>query len=188
MKSSTKTCLSRAVLGQEQRETYVHVTTEMLIYKPKLWKAALGFYVSSLWGNTFPPPPRPLHVHLPADVIPGCGHVLHRPPAPAASVRGAGGRFGCLPAAHETASVGLLDMADHAVTETDHRWRHRAYFIFSRPLFFSVLERSQGPQTPQPFGKALYTACSTEPFSQWKTGKMFSPRNMWLPYLFAYMY
>ncbi|XP_063764469.1 nutritionally-regulated adipose and cardiac enriched protein homolog [Eleginops maclovinus] len=33
-----------------------------------------------------PPPPRPLHLPLPADVMPWCGHVLHRPAAPSASV------------------------------------------------------------------------------------------------------
>lgn len=114
----------------------------------KIVKSCSLFYVSSLRGNTVSPPPRPLHLHLPADVIPGCGNVLHGPPAPTASVRGAGGCPGCLPGAHETASVGLLDMADHAVTETDHRWRHRACFIFFQTLLFSFFERSPGPQTP----------------------------------------
>lgn len=107
-------------------------------------KTALSFCVYSLWDNYVPPPPRPVHLPLPADVIPGCGHVLHGPPAPTESVRGAGGRFGCLPAAHETAPVGLLDMADHAVTETDHRGRHGACFMFfSRPLFFPIMEGAQ---------------------------------------------
>lgn len=73
--------------------------------------------VPSLWDDSIPPPPRPLHYPLPADVIPGRGHVLHRPPAPTALVWRAGGRSGCLPAARETASMGLLDMADHAVTQ-----------------------------------------------------------------------
>lgn len=101
----------------------------------------LRFFLCSLWNNAVPPPPRPVHLPLPADVIPGCGHVLHRPPAPTASVRGAGGRSGCLPAAYETASVGLLDMADHAVTETDHRRRHGAFFLFfSDPVFFPISE------------------------------------------------
>lgn len=86
---------------------------------------------SSLWDDAVPPPPGPVHLPLPADVIPGCGHVLHRPPASTASMRGAGGRSGCLPAAHETAPVGLLDMAHHAVTKTDHRGRHGACFILS---------------------------------------------------------
>ena len=101
----------------------------------KRWKTALCFRVHSLRNDAVPPPPRPLHLPLPADVIPGRGHVLHGPPAPAASVRGAGGRSGCLPAAHETASVGLLDMADHAVTQSDHRGRNGASLMFFFCLF-----------------------------------------------------
>lgn len=137
------------------------------------------FYVSSLWDDTVPAPPRSVHLPLPADVIPWCGHVLHRPPAPTASVRGAGSCFGCLPAAHETASVGMLDMADHAVTETNHRWRHGASFIvffcFFQTRLLSYLGRSPGLQTPQPFGKALYTVCGVEPLSQWKREKCVIP-------------
>lgn len=116
---------------------------QMLIYKPNLWtkkKNWSWFHVCSLRDDTVPPPPRPLHLPLPADVIPGRGHVLHRPPAPSASVRGAGGRLGRLPAAHEAAPVGLLDMADHAVTESDHRWRH---IFISAPSFFPILEGAQ---------------------------------------------
>lgn len=129
------------VLGNKERERLVHVTIQMLIYKPKLWTNWSWFFLRSLWDDTVPPSPRPVHLPLPADVIPGCGHVLHRPPAPTASVRRAGGRFGCLPAAYETASVGLLDMADHAVTETDHRWRHGTFFLFfSDPFFFPMFE------------------------------------------------
>lgn len=42
----------------------------------------------------------------------------------------------------------MLDMADHAVTETNHRWRHGASFIvffvfFFRPVFYPILEGVQ---------------------------------------------
>ncbi|XP_076014622.1 nutritionally-regulated adipose and cardiac enriched protein homolog isoform X2 [Genypterus blacodes] len=76
--------------------------------------------------DAVPPPPGLVHLPVPADVIPGRGHVLHRPPAPAESMRGAGGRSGCLPATYETAAMGLLDMAYHAMTESGHRRRQRA--------------------------------------------------------------
>lgn len=108
---------------------------KMFIYKTKTLMHVCVCVCSSLWDDTVPPPPGPVHLPLPADVIPGCGHVLHRPPASTASMRGAGGRSGCLPAAHETAPVGLLDMAHHAVTKTDHRGRHGACFI----LFFFII-------------------------------------------------
>jgi len=76
--------------------------------------------------------------------MPGRGHVLHRPAVATANVRGAGGRFGCVPAAHEAASLGLLDMADHAVTVTDHRWKHGASFLlFFRSFFFPIFEGAQ---------------------------------------------
>lgn len=108
---------------------------KMFIYKTKTLMRVCVCVCFSLWDDTVPPPPGPVHLPLPADVIPGCGHVLHGPPASTASMRGAGGRSGCLPAAHETAPVGLLDMAHHAVTKTNHRGRHGACFI----LFLSLL-------------------------------------------------
>ena len=79
---------------------------------------------SSLWDDSGPPPPGSLHLPVPADVIPGRGHVLHGSPTPTAHVWGPGGLAGRLPPAHEATGLGLLDMADHAVTETQHRWRH----------------------------------------------------------------
>lgn len=51
------------------------------------------------------------------------------------------------------------------------------YVFFQTPLF-SYHGRSPGPQTPQTFGKALYTVCSVEPLSRRKRGKMCNPRNM----------
>lgn len=136
------------------------------------------FPLCSLWDYTLPPPPCPVHLPLPANVIPGCCHVLHRPSTSTESVRGARGSFGSLPAAHETASVGLLDMVDNAVTVINHRWRHGASFnlllIFWVFLFFfldpsfSYLWRCPGLQTPQPFGKALHTVCGFIPLSPWK--------------------
>lgn len=54
-------------------------------------------------------------------------------------MRGAGGRLGRLPGAHEAAAVGLLDMADHAVTLTDHRWR-RGAILFPQLFFFLPLK------------------------------------------------
>lgn len=116
----------------------------------KTLKNRSGFFpLCSLWDYTIPPPPCPVHLPLPADVIPGRCHVLHRPSTSTESVRGAGGSFGSLPAAHETASVGLLDMVDNAVTVINHRWRHGAsfnlllifcFFVFFRSLFFLSLK------------------------------------------------
>lgn len=110
--------LMRSLRAQEQ---------ERHVWEQDCWNAHLQqsskllSSVPSLWDDSIPPPPCPVHLPLPVDVIPGRGHVLHRPPAPAAVVWGARGCSSCLPAAHEAASVGLLDMADHAVTQTDHR-------------------------------------------------------------------
>lgn len=135
------------------------------------------FLVCSLWGHTLPPSPGPLHLPLPADVIPGSSYVLHRPTAPTAGVWGSGGHFGCLPAAHETASVGLLDMADDAVTESNHRGKQRApcVCVFLSPSHFSCLWRSPGLQTPQPFVSALLAVCGVKPLWQSKREKCFIP-------------
>lgn len=56
-------------------------------------------------------------------------------------MRGAGARSVRLPAAHETPSVGLLDLADHAVTETDQRGRRGAFLrVFLEATLFSLKE------------------------------------------------
>lgn len=157
----------------------------LIIYKSKLWKTDLFFFFSfftprSLWDSAVPPPPCPFHLPLPADVIPGCCHVLHGPPTPTASVRGAGGCFGCVPAAYETASVGLLDMVDNAVTVSNHRWRRGASFlsfIFFRPLFFLSLKVPRPTNTSAVWQGSTHCLwfCST---LTTKKGKICNPRNM----------
>ena len=86
--------------------------------------------VHSLWHITAQPPPGPVHLPVPADVTAGRGHVLHGPPAPTACLWGAGGLAGCLPDTHKTAAVGLLDLANHAVTGTHQRGRHGGFALF----------------------------------------------------------
>lgn len=49
------------------------------------------------------------------------------------------------------------------------------FFFFFQTRLLSYLGRSPGLQTPQPFGKALYTVCGVEPLSQWKREKCVIP-------------
>lgn len=124
----TTKCLILCLLGHRKHAMQFKFTTFLFTNQNRLSElkqcCCLGDF--SLWDDSVPPPPGSLHLPLPADVIPGRGHVLHGPPAPAAHVRGAGGLAGGLPLAHEATGVGLLDVADHAMTETRHRGRRGA--------------------------------------------------------------
>lgn len=98
-----------------------------------------------------PTTPGPLHLPVPAALNPGGSAVLHGPPAATAYVRGAGGHVGRLPATDEAGTVGLLDLANHAVTVTSQRGA-----LGHSPFFHSLAQGFKWLSSPT---KALHLHC-----------------------------
>ncbi|KAL0170453.1 hypothetical protein M9458_035049, partial [Cirrhinus mrigala] len=65
------------------------------------------------------------HLPVPASVCAGSSTVLHGPPKTPACLRRAADGTGCVPASVQTDRLGLLDLADHAMTITDHRGQQK---------------------------------------------------------------
>ncbi len=98
-----------------------------------LQPTSLAFHPKSFWilcsslrHSPEPFAPSPAHLPVPASVCAGSSTVLHGPPETPACLRRAADGTGCVPASVQTDRLGLLDLADHAMTITDHRGQQRA--------------------------------------------------------------